>query len=51
MLLRTTVGPVTVERAVTSLQPGRHGKRLFVRTDDGKLLASTLADIQAPEGK
>lgn len=51
MVLRTTIGPVTVERAVTSLQPGWHGKRLFVRTDEGELLASTLDDIRSPEGR
>jgi hypothetical protein len=48
MTLRTSVGPVIVDRTVTSLQPGRHGKRLFVRTDDGKLLASTLASMREP---
>lgn len=49
MILRTSVGPVTVERTVTSLQPGRAGKRLFVRTDDGKLLASALPAIPRAE--
>ncbi|WP_332819480.1 hypothetical protein [Sphingopyxis sp.] len=51
MVLRTSIGPVTVERNVTSLQPGRHGKRLFVRTDDGKLLASTLTGTQRAEDR
>lgn len=51
MVLRTRIGPVTVERTVTSLQPGRHGKRLFVRTGDGKLLASRLADAPSPEDR
>lgn len=49
MMLRTSVGPVIVERTVTSLQPGRAGRRLFVRTDDGKLLASTLAGAPRAE--
>lgn len=44
MLLRTRVGPVTIERRVTSLQPARPGKRLFVRTEDGQLLASGWTD-------
>jgi len=51
MVLRTSIGPVTVERNVTSLQPGRHGKRLFVRTDDGELLASTLTGTQLVEDR
>lgn len=48
MLLQTRVGPVTIERGVTALQPGRPGRSLFVRTDDGKLLASRLV---APKGE
>lgn len=43
LLLRSTIGPVTVERQVTSLQAGREGRRVFVRTEDGELLASHLA--------
>jgi len=43
MLLRTRVGPVSIERTVTALQSGRVGERLFVRTDDGKLMASRLS--------
>lgn len=46
LLLRTVVGPVIVEREVTSLQPGRAGRRLFVRTEDGKMLASQIASAQ-----
>lgn len=43
LLLQTRIGAVSVERSVTTLQPGRPGKRLFVRTAEGKLLASRLA--------
>lgn len=48
MLLRTRVGPVTIEREVVSIQAGRGGKRLFVRAEDGAAFASRLAD-QVPE--
>lgn len=50
MLLRTRVGPVTIERKVVAIQAGRGGKRLFVRAGDGAAFASRLAD-QAPEDR
>lgn len=36
-------GPVTIERAVTAVQPARAGKAMFVRTQDGAIFASRLA--------
>lgn len=51
MVLRTSIGPVIVERSVTTLQPGRHGDRMFVRTDDGMLLVSTLAETRSGEDR
>jgi hypothetical protein len=38
------VGTATVERQVTAAQPGRHGRSIFVRTSDGRLLAAPFAD-------
>lgn len=35
LTLISRAGPVTVERSVTALQPGRGGRRLFVRDDAG----------------
>ena len=37
------VGTATVERQVTAAQPGRHGRSIFVRTSDGRLIAAPLA--------
>jgi len=31
LVLRSSIGPVTIERNVTAMQPGSSGKRLFVR--------------------
>lgn len=37
------VGTATVERQVTAAQPGRHGRSIFVRTSDGRLIAAPFA--------
>ena len=42
MTLRTISGPVTIDRSVTTLQAGRSGKRVFVRTRDGDVVAHPL---------
>ncbi|WP_448661566.1 hypothetical protein ACG3SL_12950 [Sphingomonas sp. CJ20] len=49
LTLRSQAGPVTIERAVTAMQPGLSGKRLFVRDAEGKVFAVPLA--LAPEGE
>lgn len=44
LMLTSTAGPVRIRREVTALQPGRGGGRLFVRTDDGEILAAPVAE-------
>jgi hypothetical protein len=44
MTLRTRVGPVTIDRTATLIQPGRTGRRAFVRLSDGEIVAARLAD-------
>jgi flagella basal body P-ring formation protein FlgA len=44
LTLASRVGPVTVERSVVSLQPGRPGRRLFVRDEEGHVIAAAVAD-------
>ena len=44
LVFRTSEGPVTVERQVTALQPARAGRRVFTRTEEGRVLVSTLAE-------
>lgn len=39
ILLTAAVGPVTIARTVTALQPGRAGRRLFVRDEAGKVFS------------
>lgn len=46
LTLRSVLGPVTIERAVTTLQPGRSGRRVFVRDGDGQVFAATLALVE-----
>lgn len=48
MTLRTISGPVTIDRSVTTLQAGRTGKRVFVRTRDGDVVAHPL-DVPVTE--
>lgn len=43
LTLRSTSGPVTVERAVVALQPARSGGKLFVRDASGSVFAAPLA--------
>ena len=42
LTLRSANGPVTVERTVTTLQPGRSGGRVFVRDAAGSVFAARL---------
>ena len=44
LVFRTSEGPVAIERQVVALQPGRPGRRIFVRTDEGTVLVSTLEE-------
>jgi flagella basal body P-ring formation protein FlgA len=43
LILRSTEGPVTVQRSVVALQPGRSGGRVFVRDADGEVSSAKLA--------
>lgn len=43
LTLRSTAGPVTIERTVVAMQPGRSGGRVFVRDSEGKVFAAPLA--------
>lgn len=43
LTLVSSVGPVSVERTVTTLQGARPGRRVFVRDGDGNVFASRLA--------
>ena len=45
LTLRTRVGPVTIDRAAVLMQPGRAGRRAFVRLSDGKIVSAPLADV------
>lgn len=42
LTLRSSAGVVTIERRVTSMQPGRSGGRVFVRDSEGKVFAVPL---------
>lgn len=46
LVLRSASGPVTIERPVTAVQPGRSGAKLFVRDANGQVFSAplTLAD-------
>lgn len=46
LTLRSVSGPVTIERAVTTLQPGRSGRRVFVRDSEGQVFAAPLALVE-----
>lgn len=43
MTLRSTSGPVVVERPVWTMQPGRNGRRVFVRDGDGAVHSVKLS--------
>jgi len=38
----STVGPIRVVRAVTAMQDGRNGRRIFVRDEDGQVFAAPM---------
>lgn len=42
LTLVSTVGPVRIERKVVAVQPGRAGGRVFVRDEEGQILAAPL---------
>ncbi|GAA4044690.1 hypothetical protein [Parerythrobacter jejuensis] len=48
---RTIDGPVIVEREVEALQPGRPGHKMFVRTQDGDVIAAPLASPAQETGE
>ena len=43
LVLRAQLGPITVEREVTALQPGSAGGKLFVRDAEGQVTSALLA--------
>lgn len=43
LTLRSVAGPVAIERPVTTLQPGRAGRSVFVRDGQGQVFAAPLA--------
>jgi hypothetical protein len=49
LTLVSRAGPVTISRPVTALQPGRGGRRLFVRDADGAVFAIRLDAQEAKE--
>jgi len=53
LTLRSVAGPVAIERPVTTLQPGRSGRSVFVRDGQGQVFAAPLAigdDLYRPGG-
>lgn len=42
LTLRSVHGPVAIERPVTTMQPGRSGKHVFVRDERGQVFAAPL---------
>lgn len=42
--LSSIAGPVRIDRSATALQPGRAGGRIFVRTEDGAVLAADVPE-------
>ena len=42
LTLVSSVGPVRIQRKVIALQPGRDGRRVFVRDEDGQVLSVPL---------
>lgn len=49
LVYRTTEGPVAVEREVVALQSGIDGRAVFVRTEEGKVLAAPLTLAEESE--
>lgn len=48
VVLRSRVGSVVIERAVTALQSARMGQRVFVRDADGRVFSVSL-DLLEPQ--
>lgn len=46
LTLRSVRGPVAIERPVTTLQPGRSGRSVFVRDGAGQVFAAPLALVE-----
>jgi len=46
LILRSSAGPVVIERTVTAMQSGHAGGRLFVRDADGRVFAVPLAVVR-----
>lgn len=44
LTLVAVAGPVRIQRRVVAMQPGSPGRRLFVRTQDGEILAAPLPE-------
>lgn len=49
MRFRTVSGPVSIEREVVTLQTGRVGRPVFVRTADGQVIAAPLLGVAIRE--
>ncbi|WHU05010.1 hypothetical protein [Sphingomonas sp. NIBR02145] len=49
LTLRSSAGPVTIERSVVAMQPARSGGKLFVKDESGKVFPAPL--ILAGEGR
>lgn len=49
LTLVSTVGPVRIQRRVIAAQPGRSGRRIFVRDEDGQILSIPLSLADARE--
>lgn len=47
LVLRSRVGPVTIEREVTAMQPGCTGRRVFVRDAGGAVFAARVGESGA----
>lgn len=48
--LRTVSGPVTIDRKVVAMQSGFPGNRIFVKTDDGIVIARRLENVTESRG-
>lgn len=48
LVLTATVGPVAITKSVTALQPGRPGRRLFVRDEAGQVFSTSYPQEPRP---
>lgn len=48
IVLTATIGPVAITKSVTALQPGRPGRRLFVRDEAGQVFSTSLSSGARP---